>query len=440
MSSNSSRREFLRKSAVLAAGSVVLPTIIPSSAWGRGVQPAPGDRLIMGAIGTGSQGTSNMRDFLRLGKQVQFVALCDVDANNLARAKGLVDKTNGNTDCRTYSDYREFLEKEKLDAVSIALPDHWHGIIYTEAVKKKLHVYGEKPICRTIRDGQTIVKAVKDNGIIWQTGSWQRSQSNFRRGAELVANGRIGKIKYIEVGLPDGGRGIGTPPVMDVPPELDWEMWLGPALKVPYRGVAHWNWRWILDYSGGQMTDWAGHHIDIANWGAGLEHTGPVEISGTGVYPPEGIYNAPVEYDILCRYANGIEMRVANASRLQRGMGTVWHGENGWIHVDRGGNTGRIAASDLSILEEVIGENENRLYKSEDHWQNFIDSVKSGKPAIAPVDVAYRAISVALLGEIAMTTGRTIKWDPEKEEILNDTAASRLLSRPYRQPWKLPTV
>ncbi|HEX2974563.1 MAG TPA: hypothetical protein VHO68_01400, partial [Bacteroidales bacterium] len=288
--------------------------------------------------------------------------------------------------------------------------------------------------------GQTIVKAVKDNGIIWQTGSWQRSQSNFRKGAELAINGRIGKIKYIEVGLPDGGRGIGTPPVQEVPAELNWEMWLGPALKVPYRGVVHWDWRWILDYSGGQMTDWAGHHIDIANWGAGLEHTGPVEISGTGVYPVEGIFNVPVEYDIMCKYANGIEMRIANASRLEHGMGAVWHGENGWIHVDRGGNTGRIAASDPKILDEVIGENEIHLYKSENHWQNFVDSAKAGKPAIAPVEVAYRAISVALLGEIAMTTGQTIKWDPDKEEIIGNPMASRLLSRPYRQPWHLPNV
>lgn len=438
--SKSSRREFVKRSATVVAGSIVVPQIIPSSVFGRGGGVAPADRLVMGAIGTGSQGTSNMRDFLRLGKSVQFVALCDVDANNAARAKAIVDQSYGNSDCRIYGDFREFLEKEKLDAVSIALPDHWHGIIYTEAVKKKLHVYGEKPICRTIKDGQTIVKAVKDNNIIWQTGSWQRSQSNFRKGAELVVNGRIGKIKYIEVGLPDGGRGIGTPPVMDIPPQLDWEMWLGPALKVPYRGVSHWNWRWIMDYSGGQLTDWAGHHIDIANWGAGLEHTGPVEITGTGVFPPEGIYNVPVEYDILCKFANGIDMRIANASRLERGMGTVWHGENGWIHVDRGGSTGRIAASDPKILEEVIGENEILLYRSENHWQNFVDSVRSGKPAIAPVNVAYRAISTALLGEISMITGQTIKWDPEKEEIIGNPLASRLLSRPYRQPWKLPTV
>ena len=437
MANKSPRRTFIKHSATAAAGAFVLPQIISSTVFGTGGKPAPSDRIVMGAIGTGSQGMSNMRDFLNLKDQVQFVALCDVDSLHLAKAKETIDKANNNTECRTYGDYRELLEKEKLDAVSIALPDHWHGIIYTEAVNKKMHVYGEKPVCRTIQDGKTIVDAVKKNNIIWQTGSWQRSLPNFHRGAELVINGRVGKIIYIEVGLPDGNRGIGTPPVQDIPPELDWDMWLGPALKVPYRGVSHWNWRWILDYSGGQLTDWAGHHIDIANWGAGLEHTGPVEISGEGVYPREGIYNVPVEYDFLCKFANGIEMRVANESRLAFGMGTAWHGDLGWVHTDRGN---RLSASDPKILEEVIGENEIHLYKSDNHWQNFIDCIRSGQQAIAPIEAAYRAISVGLLGEIAMTTGQTIKWDPEKEEIIGNPRASRLLSRPYRQPWKLPTI
>ena len=437
MTDKSSRREFVKQSAKIVAGAIIIPNIIPASALGKGGSTPPSDRFVIGAIGVGSQGMSNMRDFLELKNAVQFVALCDVDALHLAKAKQLVDETNKNSDCRTYDDYREFLEKEKLDAVSIALPDHWHGIIYIAAANKKLHVYGEKPICRTIEDGKAIVSAVKKNNIIWQTGSWQRSQSHFHHGAELAINGRIGKIKYIEVGLPDGGKGIGTPPVNDVPPELNWDMWLGPALKVPYRGVAHWDWRWILDYSGGQLTDWAGHHIDIANWGAGLEHTGPVEITGSGVYPLEGIFNAPVEYDFLCKYANGIEMRVANAARQRHGMGAIWYGDLGWIHVDRGN---RISASDPKVLEEEIGENEIKLYKSDNHWQNFIECVRSGKQTIAPVEVAYRAISVALLGEIAMTTGETIKWDPDKEEIIGNPRASRLLNRPYRQPWTLPAV
>ena len=437
MPKKTSRRTFLRRSATAVAGAFVIPTIVPSNVFGRGGRLTPSDRIVIGAIGTGSQGMSNMHDFLRLKDAVRFVAVCDVDAGRLTQAKDTVDKANNSRDCRTYSDFRELLDKEKLDAVSIALPDHWHGIIYTEAVNKKMNVYGEKPICRTIEDGRVIVNAVRKNNIIWQTGSWQRSEDNFRKGAELTINGRAGKINYIEVGLPDGGGGIGTPPVREIPPELNWEMWLGPAPKVPYRGVCHWNWRWILDYSGGQLTDWAGHHIDIANWGAGLEHTGPVEVSGTGVYPPEGIYNVPVEYDFLCKYRNGIEMRVANASRLKLGMGTTWHGDKGWIHTDRGGV---LTASDPKILEEVIADNEIHLYRSTNHWQNFIDCVRSGNQAIAPIEVAYRAISVALLGEIAMTTGQTIYWDPETEEIQGNPRASRLLKRPYRAPWILPTA
>jgi predicted dehydrogenase len=437
MTNKSSRREFVKRSAAVVAGAIVLPQIIPSTALGMGGKLPPSERIVFGLIGTGSQGMSDCRDFLKLNNQVQFVALCDVDANRLKKAKEDVDKANKSNDCRTYSDYRELLQKEKVDAMLIALPDHWHGIIYSEVANKKIDVYGEKPICRTIKDGQTIVKAVEKNKIIWQTGSWQRSQSNFHRGAELAINGRVGKLKYIEVGLPDGSKGIGTPPVMEVPAELNWEMWLGPALKSPYRGVSHWNWRWILDYSGGQLTDWAGHHIDIANWGAGLERTGPVEITGSGVYPVDGIYNVPVEYDFLCKYANGIEMRVANASRLPLGMGTTWTGDRGWVHVDRGN---KISASNPKILEEVIGDKEIKLYKSDNHYQNFVDCVRSRKETIAPVQVAYRAISVALLGEIAMTTGQTIKWDPAKEEILGNPRASKMLSRPYRQPWTLPTV
>ena len=437
MTKKSTRRDFVRRSAAAAAGVFVIPNIVRPSALGLGGIVPPSDRVVIGSIGTGSQGMSNMRDFLRLKDAVQFVAVCDLDSERLQRAKDTVDTANKNKDCRMYEDFREFLEKEKLDAVSLALPDHWHGIVYTETINKKVAVYGEKPISRTIEDGKTIVAAAKKNNTIWQTGSWQRSLPNFHRGAELAINGRAGKITYIEVGLPDGGRGIGTPPVMEVPPTINWDMWLGPAPKVPYRGVLHWDWRWILDYSGGQLTDWTGHHVDIANWGAGMEYTNPIEVYGSGVYPPEGIYNAPVEYDFMCKYANGIIMRVANSSRLELGMGTTWHGDRGWIHTDR---NNVLSASDPKILEEVIGEDEIHLYKSENHWQNFVDCVHSGKPTIAPLEPAFNAVIVALLGEIAMTTGQVIKWDPEKQEIIDNPRASRLMSRPYRKPWTLPTV
>jgi predicted dehydrogenase len=443
MIEKSTRRDFLKRSASLAAGALVLPQIIPSTALGMGGKLPPSDRIVMGAIGTGAQGTGNMEGFLQKVKELQFVAVCDVDRNRAKSAKNLVDTAHKNTDCRTYGDYREFLEKEKLDAVCIALPDHWHGLIYTAAANKKLDVYGEKPLARTIYDGRAIVSAVKRNNIVWQTGSWQRSQLNFRHAAELVINGRIGKISRVEVGLPNGNKGVGTPPVKDVPAELDWEMWLGPARKVPFRGICHWHWRWILDYSGGQLTDWAGHHIDIAQWGLGMGRSGPVEIEGKGVYPNEGIYNVPVEYDFLCKYSNGIEMRVANSTQLPRRTdgpswlgGATWFGEKGWINVDRG----KIEASNPKILEEVIGVNEIHLYKSNDHIGNFLECIKSRGETVAPVEIAHRSISIGLLGEIAMTTGQKILWDPVKEEIIGNPVASRLLSRPYRKPWELPTI
>ena len=435
MSNKTNRRQFLRNSATAALGTVILPNIIPSSALGmNGIIP-PSDRIVMGSIGTGSQGNWNMEELMKF-KEVQYVALCDLDANHLKKAQQKVNKHYQNNDCRIYEDYRTFLEKEKLDAVCISVPDHWHSLTYIAAAEKKINIYGEKPLARSIREGQAIVKAAQKNGIIWQTGSWQRSKENFHHAVELVYNGRIGKIKYTEVGLPDAHKGIGTPPVKEVPQGLNWEFWLGSAPKVPYRGVCHWDWRWILNYSGGQMTDWAGHHIDIAHWGLGLDRTGPVDVEGVGVYPREGIFDVPVEYDFLCNYANGIQIRVANASRLKHGMGVTWYGETGWIHVTRG----RLFASDPKILEEKMGAGDTLLYKSDNHWGNFLECIRNHKETITPVEVAHRSISVGLLGEIAMSTGQKIQWDPEKEEIIGNERASRLLMRSMREPWTMPTI
>lgn len=437
MDNKSSRRSFLRNSLSVVAGTVILPQIIPSSAMGmNGVVP-PSDRIVMGSIGVGSQGVSNMRGFLRK-REVQYVALCDLDTTHLEKASAMVNKLYNNTDCRTHKDYREFLEKEKLDAVCISVPDHWHSIAYVSAANKKLDIYGEKPLARSIGEGQQIVKAVQKNNIIWQTGSWQRSVAKFHKSAELVFNGRLGKVDHAEVGLPDGIKLIGMPSVKAVPSELDWEFWLGSAPEAEYRGVCHWNWRWILDYSGGQLTDWAGHHIDIAHWGLGLDRTGPVEVSGEGVYPgPNQLYNVPTEFDFNCKYKSGVTIRVANASRLEKGMGVTWYGENGWIHVDRGN---KITASKPELISEELGANKIALYKSDDHIGNFLDSIRSRKETIAPVEVAHRSISAGLLGEIAMTTKQTIKWDPDTEQILNNPEASKLLMRSFRSPWKIPNI
>ena len=438
------RRDFLRKTIGLTAGAIGFPYIVRSSALGKSGTVAPSNRLVMAQIGTGSMGTGDLQSFLNLGPEIQVVAVCDVDENHSRNAKGLVDKKYGNTDCRVYGDYCELLEKETLDIASHALPDHWHASVAVACARKGIDMYGQKPMARTIKEGRAICDAVDRYGIIWQTGSWQRSVAHFHRGAELVRNGRIGDVKYVEVGLPDGNPAGPSPAIEPKPDSVDWQMWLGSAPWRPYQhfngkqGNAggngpHWDWRWIMDYSGGQLTDWAGHHVDIAHWGMGLDYTGPVEIEGKGQYPTDGIYDVPYAYDFMCLYANGVKIRVANASKLPHGMGACWYGDNGWIHVNRGG----LWASDPKILSETIGANEIRLYKSQDHQRNFIDCVKTRQKTITPAEVAHRSVSVALLGEIAMLTGRKLYWKPDTETFINDDDANRYLMRPYRGPWHL---
>jgi predicted dehydrogenase len=385
----------------------------------------------MGCIGVGSQGGGNMRGFLGK-KEVQVVAVCDVDKGHRDKAKKTVDDRYKNNDCKAYLDFREVVERKDIDALSLGLPDQWHSIPAVMGARAGKDIFGEKPLARTIREGRAICDAVHRYGRVWQTGSWQRSQRNFHRACELVRNGRIGKVHKVEVGLPTGGS-TGNKPVQPVPEGLDWDFWLGPAPWVPYRGICHWNWRWMMDYSGGQLTDWAGHHIDIAHWGLGLDYTGPSEIEGKGVYPRDGIYDAPTAYKFTCKYDTGLTMIVANDRQQPKGMGTVWYGEKGWVYVKRG----RLEADPKSILDEKIGPNEIKLYESRDHQRNFLECVKSRKLTITPVEIAHRSISVGLLGEIAMLLGRKLKWDPEKEIFLNDEQANRMLSRPMRSPWHL---
>jgi predicted dehydrogenase len=429
------RRGFLKKTAGLTAGAIAFPYVVPSSALGKAGTIAPSNRIVMGAIGVGSMGSGDMRGFMNK-QEVQIVAVCDVDKNHYNKAKKSVDDKYGNSDCKTYLDFRELIGRGDLDAVLMALPDHWHAIPSIAAARAGLDIHAQKPLARTISEGRAICDAVKKYGIVWQTGSQQRSEGKFHRACELVRNGRIGKVRRVEVGLPNGRPSEIKSPI-PVPEHLDWNFWLGPAQWRPYmdfgNGTCHWHWRWIMDYSGGQLTDWAGHHIDIAHWGLGFDYTGPVEIEGKGVYPNDGLYDVPIAYKIDCRYANGVEIIVANESEQPKHMGTAWYGEDGWIHVNRGG----LQAHPKSILKEVIGPNETHLYKSDDHKQNFLDCVKTRKLTVAPAEVAHRSISAGLLGEIAMLTGRKLKWNPEKEIFINDDEANRMLSRPFRSPWHL---
>jgi predicted dehydrogenase len=431
------RREFLKHVPLALAGAAAFPTIVKASALGLGGAVPPSDRIVMAGIGFGMQGPSDMRSFL--GKSdVQWVAVCDLDDVPLHKARDIVNDHYHTTDCATYKDYRELYARTDLDAVSIAVPDHWHAIVSIAAVRSGLDVYGEKPFTHDLREGRALCDAVKRYGRVWQTGSWQRSEDNFHRACELVRNGRIGKIQRVEVGLPSGftdfAKTFGQEKIENPPPGFDYDTWVGPAPWAPYcKARVHMNWRWNMDFGGGQLMDWIGHHLDIAHWGLGFDLTGPVEVSGRGEFPASGIYNGAKRYWVETRYADGTPIVIAGGyPEIQ--SGTKWIGEYGWVWVDRGG----FESQPAHLVNEIIGPNETRLYRSRDHSQDFLDSVRSRTLTIAPAEVAHRSASVGHLAVVAIETGRTIKWDPATETVVGDPAADRLLSRAYRKPYQLP--
>ena len=430
---NINRRQFLKKTAAVTAGTIGFPYLVRSSALGKTGSPAASNRIVMGCVGVGWMGEVNMEAFLN-EPDVQMVAVCDIDGEHLNNAKDKVNKKYGNTGCTAYHDYRQLLGRRDIDAVALGLPDHWHGIISIAATRNGKDIYGEKPLSHNLAEGRAICEAVKRYGRVWQTGSWQRSKSNFRFGCELVLNGIIGKVHTVEVGLPAGhsdfGKTKGQEAPCQPPKELDYDFWLGPAPYAPYCPArVHKNWRWHLDYGGGQLMDWVGHHVDIAHWGLGLDYTGPIEVEGWGRYPETGLWNSATEYRVTTRYANDVVMIIGSGVR----MGTKWIGEHGWVWVDRG----HIDAHPKKLLGEKFSPNEINLYRSSNHYRNFLDCVKSRAVTLTPCEIAHRSATPGHLGQIAMKLNRKIKWDPGTEQIIDDAGAQRLLSRPMRGPWHL---
>ena len=424
------RREFLKGAAAVGAG-VSLFDIVPASARGKQGKPAPSNRIVLGCIGVGGQGNSNLGAFLN-ESDCHVIAVCDVDKNHLRDTKNRVDGHYRNTDCAAFADFRELIARKDIDAISLCTPDHWHAVPAVAAANAGKDIFGEKPISHCLMEGRAMADAVRKNGRIWQTGSWQRSVENFRQGCELVRNGRIGKVVKIEVGLPTGSP-CGPVKFKDPPPELDYEFWVGPSRWLPYCDQrTHWNWRWQLDFGGGQLTDWIGHHGDIAHWGMGWDHTGPVEIEGTGYYPNEGIWDAATTYFFVAKYRKGVEMHVANGGNQGVRGGTKWIGEDGrWVWVDRGG----FDANPKSLLQEKIGPDETQLFKSPGHHRNFLDCVKSRQQTLTPAETAHRSASIGHLGQIAMILGRKLRWNPDTEKFADDASATRMLTTPMRSPW-----
>jgi predicted dehydrogenase len=419
------RRTFLKSTAAVA-----LPYLVSSSALGAGGRPAPSERIVMGAIGVGGQGTRHIGGGIWvqgggfLSKpQVQFVAVCDVNQHNRAHARDIINKHYGNTDCAEYNDFREFAARQDIDATLVTTPDHWHVPASMAAVKSGKDVYCEKPLSLTITQARAIADTVKRYGRIFQTGTQQRSWREFRFTCELVRNGYIGRVKSITVN-------VGGPPDWwcDAPGEpqpdwLDWNMWLGPAPWRPYTSkIAPHGWMAYRDYSGGGMTNWGAHMFDTAQWGMGMDESGPVEI-----IPPDG-----KDYKVLTyKYANGTIMTRDKISKNVPGV--RFTGTEGWIEVSRQ----HLIASPESLLRQKLRPNEIHLYESTNHQDNFLDCIRTRKRPASDAEVGCRSITVCHLGNIAYWLGRPLHWDPKKERFINDPQANRMRSRTMRAPWHL---
>lgn len=422
------RRSFLRVSA--AAGAFLsFPRIVPVELLGA---VAPSNRINVGFIGTGDHGTGwNLRRYLTL-PEARVLVVCDVDGERMRRAKEIVDEQYQTKDCAMTKDFREVLARKDIDAVMISTPDHWHTLISVMAVRAGKDVQCEKPTL-SIDEGKILVNEVRKHGKVFQTSTEDRSIPVYHRMAELVRNGRIGKVQRVEVILPKQPTVPGDPTPQPVPPELDYDMWLGPAPWAPYtKDRVHFNFRWIEDYSGGIICDWGTHLFDTAQWALDMERSGPVEIEGTGTFWEGGLYNTVKDYDVTFRYANGVVMTCKPGNPSIRFIGTDgWVGNTGW--------RGELEASSNEIKNSKIGPDEIHLYTNpEGEHHDFLKCVKTRKDPYFPVDIGHRVSTVCHLANIAIKVGRKLRWDPAKEEFIGDDAANALRKvRPMRKPWTL---
>jgi predicted dehydrogenase len=443
-----SRRRFL----ATAAGAAFAPTIIPSSALGLGKRPAPSERITLGAIGFGTIAHETVRGFLE-DERVQIVAVAD-PAKDLPNygyggekrggrevGAGVVNEKYGNKDCQTFVDFREMLEKLDIDAINVSTPDHWHSYAAIYGADKGKHIYGQKPLAVTIGQGRAMAEAVAKSGVTWQTGSQQRSDQYFRMAAEFIRNGRLGKLQGITVGLPGGhtdwNQHAAQKEATPVPEGLDYNLWEGPAPHRDYRpAILPLNWRHNYDYSGGMITDWGAHHIDIVQWALGMDESGPVKIENIrGTVPAPGdLYNTATTFHFECIYADGTRLTVGDIDDVKTGTGITFKGEGDKsIYVERG----KIEFNPRELGKNKITDDEIRLYESKDHYRNFIDCVYSGKATAAPIEAAHRTITIAHLANIGLRLGKSsFDWDPKTEKS-SDEAVNGMIHREPRAGFAL---
>jgi len=419
-----SRRRFLGT----AAAGIAIPYFIPSSVRGA---DAASNKITIGFIGVGDHGTGhNLHRYLELN-EARVLMVCDVDGYRMRKAKAMVDAAYDNEDCAMSKDFREVLARKDIDAVMISTPDHWHTLISVLAAQAGKDVQCEKPTL-TINEGKILIRTMRKLGRVFQTSTEDRSLAVYNRMAELVRNGRIGKLQRIEVILPRQPTGPGDPTSQPVPRDLDWDMWLGPAPYAPYaKDRCHFNFRWISDYSGGIITDWGAHLFDTAQWANDTERSGPLEVESTGTFWEGGLFNTVKDYNVTYRYANGVIMTCKPGTPSIKFIGSDgWLGNEGW--------RAPLKASSHEILESEISLMEKHLYTNPaGEHDDFLKCVKSRKDPYFPVDVGHRVSTICHLANIALRLGRRLKWDPDAERFLNEDQANEMMSRPMRIPWNL---
>ena len=436
------RRQFLQGSAAITASLALAgPTIVSASILGAN---APGNRVTVGMIGMGRQAFhSNLKSFLN-SPDTQVVAVCDVDAWRLDNARKAVEKhyakdrrSDTFKGCSVYKDFRELLARTDIDAVMISTPDHWHVPMCIAAARAGKDICCEKPLTLSIAEGRALSDTVQRYRRVFRTDSEFRSLSCFQRACELVINGRIGKVRTIYTGVPAGDIACSPQPIMAVPEELDYDLWLGPAPLAPYtekrvhprHSYDRPGWMRVRDYCEGMVTNWGTHLNDIAQWGNGTEHTGPVEVEGSGKYPSDGLWDVLLDFEIRYKYANGVRLIYKISRPYVRFEGT-----DGWVEADY--NSRSLKTNPESILKSPIRPDEIHL-PLKDEKRDFIDAVKTRGRTLADAEVGHRTTSMCQLGHIAVQLGRKLRWNPDDERFINDEAANRLLSQPMRSPWHL---
>lgn len=449
----SNRRQFIKNSAFAA----VIPTIVPSSVFGKS---APSNKVNLASIGVGGRGSALLRGALNL-EQARVVAVSDCFESRRQRALNRIKevytrkKRTEEVGVKAYSDFREMLQRDDIDGVLIASQDHWHVPLSIYAIKAGKDVYVEKPLGVSVDYGFKLRKLVQDKKAVLQYGTQQRSDQYFRFGCELTRNGYIGELKSIDSWCA-GSRAPGTyakvfgqfnplTPPTTPPADLDYDRWIGPAPMKPYTAnrVTSWGTYHIYDYALGFIAGWGAHPLDIAQWGNDTDETAPIHYEGTGTIPKGGLFDTIAEWDVHCKYANGVKMHfmdtitalpvVKKYHPSPRDHGTTFHGTEGWVSVRRGS----LDLSDEKLRRIKLKDSDVHLTVSKNHLGNFVDCIKSRKKPISPVEAAVQSDLISHLSNAAIRLKRPVKWDPKSEQVIGDTELANSLNRKLRAPWKV---